>query len=130
LAHELFPFRYRHPLTGRWVNARYKATAEEIAARHTEWEITGPAELRSSIGRAFSPYRVVPHAELQQLQEPLPELNPHLERPPAVDTGECFLVALFLRRYVTYCARRGRYAQMQGTARLYGEIVATISVLA
>jgi hypothetical protein len=39
------------------------------------------------------------------------------------------LVTLFLRRYVTYCARRRRYAQIEGAARLYGEIVATINVL-
>jgi len=47
-----------------------------------------------------------------------PQINPHLESPPAVDTVESFLTTLFLRRYVTYCARRRRYAQMQGAARL------------
>ena len=31
---ELFPFRYRDPLTGKWVKARYKAERHEIAARH------------------------------------------------------------------------------------------------
>jgi hypothetical protein len=40
-----FPFRYRDSLTGRWVNARYKATPDEIAARYAEWEITGPPEI-------------------------------------------------------------------------------------
>jgi len=29
---------------------------------------------------------------------------------------------LFLRRYVTYCARRRRYAQMQGAAQLHAEL--------
>jgi hypothetical protein len=129
VAVELFPFRYRDPLTGRWVNARYKATPEEIAARFAEWKITGPAEVRSPVTGAFNPYRVVPYAEVKRLQEPAPQINPHLDRPPAIDAAECFLTALFLRRYVTYCARRRRYAHMQGAARLYGEIVATISVL-
>ena len=36
----------------------------------------------------------------------------------AVDGLEAFLVKVFLRRYVTYCARRKLYAQMQGAARL------------
>ena len=51
-----------------------------------------------------------------------PQINPHLERPPAIDSVECFLTTLFLRRYVTYCARRRYYAQMQGAARLLSEI--------
>jgi hypothetical protein len=46
------------------------------------------------------------------------ELQPQLAQPPAIDDSEAFLVGLFLRRYVTYCARRGRYAQMSGAARL------------
>jgi hypothetical protein len=32
------------------------------------------------------------------------------------------LVGLFLRRYVTYCARRRRYAEMQGAVRLHREV--------
>jgi hypothetical protein len=59
----LFPFRYRDPRTGRWINARYKAAPHEIAARHAEWEITGPAEIRSPIGGSFNPYRVVSHRD-------------------------------------------------------------------
>jgi hypothetical protein len=125
---ELFPFRYRDARTGRWVKARYKGTPEEIAIRYAEWEITGPAELRSDVGGAFNPYRFVPHAELRRLQEEAPEINPHLARPPAVDAIEwvvvgCVVVAIFLRRYVTYCACRRRYSQMESAARLHREIV-------
>ena len=128
MAVELYRFRYRDPLTGRWVKARYKATPKEIAARHTEWEITGPAEIRTPIGGAFDPYRVVPHAQLKRLEEPVPQIqiNPHLERPPAIEASECFLVVLFLRRYATYCARRRRYAQMYGAARLHDELILTM----
>ena len=44
---ELFPFRYRNPLTGKWVKARYRAERHEIGERHAEFEITGPAEIRA-----------------------------------------------------------------------------------
>jgi hypothetical protein len=42
----LYPFRFRDRLTGKWVRARYVAERNEIAARYTEWEITGPPEVR------------------------------------------------------------------------------------
>jgi hypothetical protein len=43
VAVELFPFRYRDPLTGRWVKARYKATPEEIAICFAESTMGGIA---------------------------------------------------------------------------------------
>ena len=121
----LYPFRYRDEATGKWVTARYVAELHEIAARHAEWELTGPPESRELAGNAryFSPYLLVAHADLKRLSEPPPMVGPHLERPPAIDAVERFLVALFLRRYVTYCARRGRFAQMQGAAQLRREVV-------
>lgn len=42
MPHELFPFRYFDAIRGRWVEARYKASREEIAKRYVKWEITGP----------------------------------------------------------------------------------------
>ena len=36
---ELVPFRYRDPLTGKWVRARYVAERHVIAARRKEWKI-------------------------------------------------------------------------------------------
>lgn len=121
---ELFPFRYREPFTGKWVKARYRAEPHEIAARYKEWEITGPPEIREvdPNARYFTPWKVLPHADLMRMEEPAPELQPHLARPPAIDELEACLATLFLRRYVTYCARRGRYSQMQGASRLHGEI--------
>jgi hypothetical protein len=123
----LYPFRYRDELTGKWVKARYLAELHDIETRHAEWQIVGPPEVRELApnARYFHPYRLVPHADLMRLSEAPPQLNPHLERPPAIDTVERFLVALFLRRYVTYCARRGRLAQMQGAARLRREVMAS-----
>ncbi|MET0659434.1 MAG: hypothetical protein ABW110_14905 [Steroidobacteraceae bacterium] len=56
---ELFPFRYRDPRTGKWVRARYCAQRHEIAARYSEWEITGPAEVRNvdPDARYFTPHK-------------------------------------------------------------------------
>jgi hypothetical protein len=41
--------------------------------------------------------------------------------PLAIDATGRFLVQLFLRRYVTWCARRRRFKQVQGAARLFAE---------
>ena len=91
------------------------------------WEIVGPAELREvdPDARYFTPWKVVPHAELMRLQEPPAEMQPRLARPPPIDGLEAFLAALFLDRYVTYCARQRRYPQMQGAADPHREIAAT-----
>ena len=119
---ELFPFRYRDPRTGKWIRARYRAERQEIAARHSEgWEIIGPAEVRDvdPEARAFSPFKQMMDAELRRYSERPPELQ------PAIDAAEAFLLTVFLRRYVTYCARRGRYAAMNGAARLFAEVRAS-----
>jgi len=93
---------------------------------HSEWELVGPAEVRDidPSARYFTPWKVVPHAELMRMQEPRPELQPHLAKPPTIDGLEAFLVTLFLRRYVTYCARHRRFSQMQGAARLLSKVMA------
>jgi len=54
---EVLPFRYRDARAGRWVKARYMATADEIAARYAEWEIIGPGEKRRLIGGYSNPVR-------------------------------------------------------------------------
>ena len=53
----LFPFRFRDPVSGKWVRARYVAERHEIAARYVAWEITGEPEYRRPIGAAFSPWK-------------------------------------------------------------------------
>jgi hypothetical protein len=54
----LYPFRYRHPRTNKWVNARYKAELHEIRARFAEWEITGePMVINGDDGGTFNPFR-------------------------------------------------------------------------
>ena len=117
---ELFPSHYRDPRTGKWNRARYVATREEIAARYTEWEIIGPAEIRDVDpgARYFTPHKPLPDAALRRDSERPPELQ------PAIDAAEAFLLAVFLRRYVTYCARRRNYAAMNGAAQLFAEVKA------
>jgi hypothetical protein len=124
---ELFPFRYRDQVTGKWVKARYVAERHVIAARYSEWEIVGPAEIREidPNARYFSPHRITSHAELNRMFELPPHISPHLDRPSAIDATERFLTTVFLRRYVSYCARRRRFGEMQGAARLLAEITST-----
>ena len=56
---------------------------------------------------------------MAQVEKPL-EFQPQLE-PLRMDETERFLLRLFLRRCITYCARRRRFAAMQGAARLFAE---------
>ena len=94
------------------------ATREEIAARYAEWEITGPAEMRNvdPEARYFTPHQSPWDAAQRRCSEQPPELQ------PAIDATEAFLLAVFLRRYVTYCARRGRFGAMNGAAQLFREL--------
>jgi hypothetical protein len=96
------PFRKRDPLTGKWYRARWKASLEDIESHNGEWVVDGePEEYRSF-------YKAGPDAE--HMQSPQSPTLP----PPAADEVERFLARVFLRRYVTYCARRRRYAQAGG----------------
>ena len=115
---ELFAFCYRDPRTGKWIRARYVATREEIEERYAEWEILRPAEIRDvdPKARCFTPHSHPLDAELRRYSERPPELE------PPIDAAETFLLAVFLRRYVTYCARRRRFAAMNGAARLFAQI--------
>jgi hypothetical protein len=119
---ERFAFRYRDPRTGKCIRARYVAERQEIAARYAEREITGPGEVRDvdPAARPFTPHLRSPlDIELRRCSERPPEPA------PVFDAAEAFLLTVFLRRYVTYCARRGRYAAMNGAARLFAEISAS-----
>ncbi len=116
---ELYPFRFRDPRTGKWVRARYVATLDELKSRYREWEIIGPPEIRGDaqvqMFRPEQPRTGVGHSD------PPPELSPHLV-PLRVDATERFLLRVFLRRYITYCARRRRFKQMQGAARPHANL--------
>jgi len=99
------------------------ADLNEIADRYAEWEITGPPEARTPVAGSFSPHRA-PLLRAQPIHDDAHKVSPHLELSPAIDSVECFLARTFLRRYVTYCARRRRYSQLNGAAMLYAEITA------
>ena len=49
---QLYPFRFRDPLTGKWVRARHKLQVPEIQRHYVEWEITGAPEIRNIAAEA------------------------------------------------------------------------------
>ena len=114
---ELFPFRYRDA-QGKWVRARYLAERHVIAARYKEWEVTGPPEIRGDGGyESFNPYRP------QSAPRAAPPAS-NVDHVPELGKDERYLVLLFLRRYVTYCVRRGKTTPAAGAAALWREITA------
>lgn len=141
---ELLAFRYRDPVTGKWVRARYRAELHEIAARFVEFEIVGPAEIRNvePNARYFDPQTGAGPGTHRPIKDPPknpqpvpqkepPERDPPVKEPPdedpeTLDGLERFLLLVFLRRYVAYCARRRRFAAMNGAARLYADLQAPL----
>ena len=53
----LYPFRFRDPVSNKWVKPRYVAERHEIADRYHEWQIIGPPEVRRHSATMFSPWR-------------------------------------------------------------------------
>ena len=53
------------------------------------------------------------------------QIGAQCEQEPQLDEIDRFLVLLFFRRYVTYCARRARFAQMNGAAWLHWRIASS-----
>jgi hypothetical protein len=43
---ELYPFKYRDRITGKWVRATHKLQVPALQRRYAEWEITGAPEIR------------------------------------------------------------------------------------
>jgi hypothetical protein len=113
----LYPFRKRDPLTGKWHRARWKVSAEEIAKHNGEWIIDGAPETYGCLGLTSDFILHKPSPEPVRLL-----MHPQREMPPAIDKLERFLALVFLRRYITFCIRRRRFAQAQGAARLHREI--------
>ena len=142
---ELFPFRFRNPVTGKWKRARYLAEGHEIEARYQlsamgnhcgrqKSAMLNPADaryFRSNVGAAPKrPVNEPPKNPLQGPKKDPPVPESPVEEPPdddpaTLDGLERFLLLVFLRRYVTYRARRRRYAAMNGAARLFREVSAS-----
>ena len=111
----LYPFRRRDPLTGKWHRARYKVSADALAQHEGEWIVDGPPEIRRALG---------PTSGFQPRPPPaILVLHPQRQTPPAIDKLERYLTLVFLRRHVTYCMRRRRFAQAQAAAILHRELV-------
>ena len=57
---ELYPFKYRDRITGKWVRARHKLQVPALQRRYAEWEIIGPPEIRDvtpGSAEPFNPFR-------------------------------------------------------------------------
>jgi len=109
----LYPFRRRDPLSGKRYRARWKASPEEI--ERNRCIVEGPAESYAALG-ATSNFQ---GERLSILRDNRPQIHPQRESLPAIEQLERFLACVFLRRYVTHCVRRKRYAQVQGAAALF-----------
>ena len=53
---QLYPFRFRDPLTGGWVRARHKLQAPELQRHYLDWEITGAPEIRHVTPASTEPF--------------------------------------------------------------------------
>jgi hypothetical protein len=42
---ELYPFKFRVRITGKWVRTRHKLQYPELPRRYAEWEVTGAPEI-------------------------------------------------------------------------------------
>jgi len=123
----LYPFRYFDPVRKRWIRARYLAERHVIESNYAQWEIIGPPEIRQRGNAArdsFNPFRrqsahLPPDRETPPDHGPTPDPPPAEEPPPIEDEIERFLVLLSLRRYVTWCARKGRVGSMNLAIDLY-----------
>ena len=55
----LYAFRFRDPLTGKWVRARHKMQVPELQRHYSDWKITGAPEIRhvtETSVQSFSPF--------------------------------------------------------------------------
>jgi hypothetical protein len=81
---------------------------EDIRARYAEWMIAGEPEIRGNVPSVgFNPHPRWTDGAATVPPGPPVELQPQRADPRGFDCLEGFLVVTFLRRDVTYCARRG-----------------------
>jgi len=112
---ELYPFRFRDPAPGSGCEPAIGLRSRRFKARHREWEIDGSPEIRGDTPvQMFQP-------QLRRVADQPLELQPHLAMPSAIDATERFLLRLFLRRFITWCARQRRFAQMQAAAPVFAQ---------
>jgi hypothetical protein len=69
---QLYPFRLRDALTGKWVCARHRMQVPEMQRHYSEWEITGAPEMRhvtAETPEQFSPFG--PQAQARAVITPM-----------------------------------------------------------
>ena len=85
--------------------------------------IAGEPEVRGNVpSSSFDPYRWTDGAVTTSGGPDVERLPSGRGRELALDSLEVFLLGTFLRRYVTYCARRRHFTAMQGAVQLLAEI--------
>ena len=117
--------RRTEPLPQRWplantmaVSHHWNASLAEIESHDGDWVVDGPPVTYINLG-ATSNFQV---ERRPVVHDDCPLMHPQRESPPGIEQLERFLAGVFLRRYVTYCVRRRRYAQAQGAAGLWREL--------
>jgi hypothetical protein len=53
---QLYPFRFRDPLTGKWVRAHHKMQVPELQRHYSDWEITGAPQVRHATTASAQPF--------------------------------------------------------------------------
>jgi hypothetical protein len=119
---KLYRFRYFDAVLQKWRTARHAATLEDIARQNEQWTIIGPPEIRyplrgttGHVQRGWTP-ESQPQAIVQSLSTPeMPEL----------DATEAMLVRILCRRYIVWCAKKGkRIEQIRGALNLLAYVPA------
>ena len=91
-----------------------------LDVRRSNVQPAGVQDFRTGGGGSFNPFR---GPTMHVAHVPINESPPVEVLPPIEDQLERFLVLLFLRRYVTYCARGRQFAAMEGAARLRRQVL-------
>src|SRR6478735_3197020 len=77
MAHKLYAFRFRDPVTRKWVRARYRATPDDIARRYDDARIEGDGVVPANVSAGFDPFRTAAAAESRDAAvEPALQLDP------------------------------------------------------
>ena len=53
---QLYPFRFRDPLTCNWIRARHKMQVPELQRHYPDWQITGAPEIRHVTRTSVDPF--------------------------------------------------------------------------
>lgn len=106
----LYPSKYRDPVSGPWIKARYRASLDDIRARYIEWMIEGAPEVRETSGAVgFNPHpRWTDNALTAPAGRNVELLSADRDERLQLDALEVCLVATFLAAFhFTWLDARG-----------------------